>query len=164
MQQETSNALSQFDRAFVAALDHNRALMESAAGFLRGESFRFITLRLDRTRDAMDQLSECRDLSGLLSVQKEWIGDLMQDVAAQNHRYQEFWSHGAERMRAEMERHAENAQQAASAAMEEATGSAEAAAEATHDAVHGAVEQTAQNFSEAQDAFQPPNTHSDQYH
>lgn len=162
MQQDSFDAISQFDHAFVAALDHNRALMENAAGFLRGESFRFINLRLDRARGAMDQLSECRDISGVLAVQKEWIGDLVQDVAAQNQRYQEFWSHGAERIRAEMERHAQTAQQAAKAAMDEAAGTAEAAADAAHEAVQDAAGQAAHNFSEAQDGFQPQN--NDQYH
>jgi len=164
MQQDASDALSHLDRAFAAALEHQRFLMESTAGFLRGESFRFLNLRLDRARDAMEQLSECRDMPAFLTVQKTWIGDLVQDCAAQGQRYSEFWQQGAERVRAEMERHAGEAQAAARAVMDEAAATAHAAADAAHEAVHGAAGQAARNFSEAQEAMAPVNTHNDQYH
>lgn len=157
MQQDASEALSHLDHAFGAALDRNRALMESAAGFMRDESFRFFSLRLDRARHAMAQLSECRDLPGLMSVQREWIGDLVQDCAAQGQRVQLMWSQGAERLRAETARQAEAVRDTARAAMDQAAGTAEAAADAAHDAVYGG-EEAADEFAEAQDVapdYQP---------
>ena len=102
MSQDTTQALSQFDHAFAAALEHNRALMESAANFLRDESFRFFTLRLDRTRQTMDQLGECRGVPGLLSVQKDWLEGWIADVNGQAQRASEFWQQNAERIRTEM--------------------------------------------------------------
>jgi hypothetical protein len=168
MQQDANDALSTLDHAFAAAMEHQRALMESATAFVRGESLGFFKLRLDRARGAMEQLGDCRDMSSLLTAQKEWVGDLVQDYAAQSQRVSELWQQGADRLRAEMERQAGAAQQAAHAMMDDAAATDEAAAEAAHEAVHGGAQDAAANFAEVPDALAPDhqgaNERNDQLH
>jgi len=168
MQQDANDALSNLDHAFAVAMEHQRTLMERTIAFLQGESLGFFKMRLDRARGAMEQMGDCRDMAGLLTVQTAWVGDLVQDYAAQGQRASELWQQGAERLRAEMERQAGSARQAAQTMMDETAGSADAAAEAAHEAVYGAGQEAAADFAEVQEALapdlQPSNGYNDQLH
>lgn len=160
MQQDASDALSNLDRAFAAAVEHNQALMESAAGFLRAESFRFLNRRADSNRAALERLAECRGVPGMLTVQKDWLGDLMQDYAALGQRQSELWQQSAEHLRGALERQLDTARQTAQAVMEEAMEVQEAATETARQA----AADTANGLDEARQAmtetvtenYQPP--------
>ena len=160
MQQDASDALSNLDHAFGAAMKHNRALMESAANFVRGESFRFLNLRADRNRAALERFAGCHGVPGVLTVQKEWLGEMMQDYTALGQRQAELWQQGAEHLRAEMERQTDTARQMAQSAMDEAM-------EAQESARHVA-EETANGYDEARQAMTPdyhsPAGSNDQMH
>lgn len=115
-----AEAMSHFHRVFAAAMNNNRVLFEGLTAQLRDESMRFVDLRLDRTRQAMENLGECRGLPGLLAVQQGWMTDMMQDFTAQGLRYSELFSQSLGRVQDESEHQAEEMTQAAQPVMDEA--------------------------------------------
>ncbi|MBA2590028.1 MAG: hypothetical protein H0U98_15555 [Alphaproteobacteria bacterium] len=63
-----------------------RALFQEMTVFAKDESLRFANLRLERNGAALDKLQHCQGVPGLLSVQQEWLRDLMQDYMGQQKR------------------------------------------------------------------------------
>jgi hypothetical protein len=119
-QDHAAEAMSRFHRVFAAAMDNNRVLFEDLTTQWRDESMRFFDLRLDRTRQVMENLGECRGLPGLLAVQQGWMSDMMQDFTAQGLRYSEILSQNLNRVQEEGERQAEEVAEAAQPEVQEA--------------------------------------------
>jgi hypothetical protein len=115
-----AEAMSHFHRVFAAAMDNNRVLLEDLTTQLRDESMRFFDLRLDRTRQAMENLGECRGLPGLLAVQQGWMSDMMQDFTAQGLRYSGIFSQNLNRAQQESEHQADEVAEAAQPVVQEA--------------------------------------------
>lgn len=159
-----AEAMSHFHRVFAAAMDNNRVLFEDLTAQLRDESMRFVDLRLDRTRQAMENLGECRGLPGLLAVQQGWMTDMMQDFTAQGLRYSELFSQSLSRVQEEGEHQAEEMTQAAQPVMEEAQEMAqETAPETTRETVKN-VAPHSENLAGNPPEELPPSPQENQSH
>ena len=115
-----TQAMSNFNHAFAEAMDRNRAFFMGFAGLMRDESARFVALRLDRTRQAMEQLGECKGLPGLLAVQQAWMTAMIEDLNAQGLRYSELFSEGMGKVQEEVSRQTDSVVETMEPVMEEA--------------------------------------------
>lgn len=81
-----AKAVSQLSESMAHTAESQRALIQEMAQFTKDESLRFFNLRLERNGQALDKLQHCSGIPGLLSVQQEWLRDLMQDYMSHNMR------------------------------------------------------------------------------
>ena len=54
--------------------------------FARNEASRFANQRLERNREALEKMQDCRGLPGLIGVQQEWLRGFVEDYLAQQMR------------------------------------------------------------------------------
>ena len=81
-----AKAVSQLSDSMAQTTEKHRALMQEMTQFAKDEGLRFVNLRLERNGQALDKLQNCHGIPGLISVQQEWLRDLVQDYISQNMR------------------------------------------------------------------------------
>jgi hypothetical protein len=81
-----AKAVSQLGDSLANATESHRVLLQEMAVFAKDEGLRFVNLRLERNGQALDKLQNCQGLPGLISVQQEWLRDLVQDYISHNMR------------------------------------------------------------------------------
>lgn len=84
-------AISQLSQALAGAAESQRALLSDMTLYAKDESLRFANLRMERNSHALEKLSACTGLPGVIELQQEWLRDLMQDYAGQNMRLVGTW-------------------------------------------------------------------------
>jgi hypothetical protein len=88
---DTETTVSHLSQSLSQAAESQRALLSDLTLYAKDESVRFTNLRMDRNSQALDKLSTCVGLPGLIGLQQEWLRDLMQDYAGQNMRLVGAW-------------------------------------------------------------------------
>jgi hypothetical protein len=81
-----AKAVSQLSESMAQTAESHRALIQEMGLFAKDEGLRFASLRLERNGQAMDKLQNCQGVPGLMSVQREWLRDFVQDYIGQNMR------------------------------------------------------------------------------
>ena len=146
-----ANAVSQLSQNLSQAAESQRSLMNEMALFAKDESLRFTTLRLERNGQALEKLSTCIGLPGLIGLQQEWMRDLIADYAGQNMRLAGAWrgvAQAAVHQAGDAADQTMDRAQAAATDMAQQTGEAmDAATDAGQQVLHDATEQ-AGNFSQ----------------
>lgn len=84
-------AVSQLSQSLAGAAESQRALLSEMTLYAKDESLRFANLRMERNSHALERLSACTGLPGVIELQQEWLRDLMQDYAGQNMRLVGTW-------------------------------------------------------------------------
>lgn len=87
---EIANGFTEFNSSFVKALEHNRAIYEKMVHAMQEESLKFINLRLEHNARAIESARDCQGISGLLTVQNEWLTDLARDYTEQSRHFGEL--------------------------------------------------------------------------
>jgi hypothetical protein len=75
------------NESFVKMWEHNRGMFEKMLLAMQEESLRFVNLRLEHTSKAIQSTRECHGLTGLLSVQHDWLVDIARDYAEESRRF-----------------------------------------------------------------------------
>jgi uncharacterized protein YukE len=88
---ETDKAISQLSQSLAGAAESQRALLSEMTLYAKDEAQRFANLRMERNSHALEKLSTCTGLPGMIELQHEWLRDLMQDYAGQNMRLVGTW-------------------------------------------------------------------------
>ena len=83
----TAAAFSAFNDSFVKMLEHNRSIFEKMMSAMQEESLRFVNLRMEHTSKALQNSRDCQGLSGLISVQHDWLVDAARDYAEESRRF-----------------------------------------------------------------------------
>lgn len=81
-----AKAVSQLSKSMSQTADSHRALIQEMTTFAKDEGLRFVNMRLERNGQALEKLQNCQGVPGLISVQQEWLRDLVQDYIGQNMR------------------------------------------------------------------------------
>ncbi len=84
-------AISQLSQSLAGAAESQRALLSEMTLYAKDEAQRFANLRMERNSHALEKLSTCTGLPGMIELQQEWLRDLMQDYAGQNMRLVGTW-------------------------------------------------------------------------
>ena len=146
-----ANAVSQLSQSLSQAAESHRSLLNEMAQFAKDESLRFTTLRLERNGQALEKLSTCVGLPGLIGLQQEWMRDLIADYAGQNMRLAGAWrgvAHAVVHEAHDTTHQAmDEAQETGADLAQQAEHTMDAAAEAGQQALHDTTEQ-ATNFSQ----------------
>jgi hypothetical protein len=79
-----AKAVSQLSESMAHTAESHRALIQELSLFAKDEGLRFVNLRLERNGQALDKLQNCQGIPGLISVQQEWLRDLLQDYVSHN--------------------------------------------------------------------------------
>ncbi len=79
-----AKTVSQFHDSITRLARRNHDLLRRMGEQARQDSVQFLTLRLDRTGQAMEKLQNCQGLGGVIAVQQGWLRDLVQDYAEHN--------------------------------------------------------------------------------
>jgi hypothetical protein len=79
-----AKAVSQLSDSVAHTAERQRVLVQEMTQFAKDEGLRFFNLRLERNGQALDKLQHCHGIPGLISVQQEWLRDLVQDYIGQN--------------------------------------------------------------------------------
>ena len=81
------DALDMFGQPVVKVLDQNRTMFRKMMHAMQDESLRFVNRRLEHAGHAIESTRDCRDVSGLLAVQHEWLMDMARDYAEHTSRF-----------------------------------------------------------------------------
>ncbi len=94
--------LSGVNNTFMKAVDQNRTIVQNLMRAMQEESLRFVNMRFEHTSRAIERSRECQGLSGLISLQQDWMMDAARDFAEFNRRFgevlHEVAEHGVENM------------------------------------------------------------------
>ena len=86
-----AKAVSQLSQSLAQAAQSQRDLVGEITAFTKDESLRFASQRLERNGQALEKLSTCTGLPGLIGLQQEWLRELAQDYADQTMRLAGAW-------------------------------------------------------------------------
>lgn len=79
-----SDNFAPFMGPLMKLMDQNRALLEKSVRMVHEESLQFVNRRLERNAHALEQLKDCQGLSGLLTIEQEWLADSLRDYLEQS--------------------------------------------------------------------------------
>ena len=65
--------------SFVAAMEHNTAMIEKMMHAMQEEALRFVNQRLECTGRALEGLRNCEGLTGMMAVHNEYIVGMARD-------------------------------------------------------------------------------------
>ncbi|HTT97213.1 MAG TPA: hypothetical protein VMF58_04140 [Rhizomicrobium sp.] len=78
---------SALNDSFLRMLEHNRAIFEKMMLAMHEESLRFVNLRMEHTSKALQNSRDCQGLTGLITVQHDWLVDAARDYAEESKRF-----------------------------------------------------------------------------
>jgi len=94
--------LAGVNNTFMKAIDQNRSIVQHLIRAMQEESLRFVNMRFEHTTRAIERSRECQGLSGLISLQQDWMMDAARDFAEFNKRFGEVLhdvaEHGVDNM------------------------------------------------------------------
>ena len=73
--------------SFLKVLEHNRVIFEKMMLAMHEQSLRFVNLRMERTSKALQDSRDCHGLTGLMTVQHDWLVDAARDYAEESKRF-----------------------------------------------------------------------------
>jgi hypothetical protein len=85
-----ANGGSDFNTPFVKVFEHNRAMYEKMIQAVQEESLKFINQRLEHNARAIESARDCQGISGLISVQNEWLTDVARDYTEHTRHFGEI--------------------------------------------------------------------------
>jgi polysaccharide deacetylase 2 family uncharacterized protein YibQ len=95
-------AVSGVNNSLMKAFDQNRSIMQQLMRAMQEESLRFVNLRFEHTTRAIERSRDLQGLSGLITLQQDWLMDAARDFAEFNKRFgevlHEVAEHGVDNM------------------------------------------------------------------
>ena len=82
---DVSPAFSQLGDSLAQAAESQRLLFQEMTSFVRNEASRFTNQRLERNREAMEKMQDCRACR-VCGVQQEWLRGFVEDYLAEHMR------------------------------------------------------------------------------
>jgi hypothetical protein len=79
-------AFGAFNKPIAKVMDQNRMMFQKMLHAMQEESLRFVNRRLECTSRAIEHSRDCRGVTGLMTVQQEYLMDLARDYAEQTRR------------------------------------------------------------------------------
>jgi hypothetical protein len=115
MQQSAFEAFDMFSGPMTQLMDQNWSMFQKIMHAVQEESLSLVNRRLEHTSHAIESSRECEGISGLISVQQEWMLDFARDYAEHSKRFAEIMRGAAEdgasrvtEASSQMARHARN--------------------------------------------------------
>jgi polysaccharide deacetylase 2 family uncharacterized protein YibQ len=95
-------AVSGVNNSLMKAFDQNRSIIQQLMRAMQEESLRFVNLRFEHTTRAIERSRDLQGLSGLITLQQDWLMDAARDFADFNKRFgevlHEVAEHGVDNM------------------------------------------------------------------
>jgi hypothetical protein len=96
------DTIAHVNNSMMKALEQNRAILQHLVHAMQEESLRFVNNRFEHTSHAIERSRECQGLSGLITLQQDWLMDVARDYAEMNKRLgevlREMTEHGAHQL------------------------------------------------------------------
>jgi 2',3'-cyclic-nucleotide 2'-phosphodiesterase (5'-nucleotidase family) len=99
---QAAEAISGVNSSLMKAFDQNRTIVQQLMRAMQEESLRFVSLRFEHTTRAIERSRDMQGLSGLITLQQDWLMDAARDFAEFNKRFgevlHEVAEHGVDNM------------------------------------------------------------------
>ncbi|HEX4080947.1 MAG TPA: hypothetical protein VHX61_18950 [Rhizomicrobium sp.] len=90
MQRNAFDAFDMFSGPMTRLMDQNWSMFQKIMHAMQEESLSLVNRRLEHTSHAIESSRECEGISGLFSVQQEWMLDFARDYSEHSKRFAEI--------------------------------------------------------------------------